>query len=158
MYVMLTQGLNLLVGYVGQLSLGHHTFMALGAYSSALLSLKLGIPVILSMLIGALIAAFLGYLMSKLTFRVRGSYFVILTTAFSEIARLVINNSTDITGGRESGTFLRSVFWICFKSKTSYYYLGLVLSGYYLCHDRIVDSKPVEPLQPYVKKRGWLTR
>ena len=99
MYVMLTQGLNLLVGYVGQLSLGHHTFMALGAYSSALLSLKLGIPVILSMLIGALIAAFLGYLMSKLTFRVRGSYFVILTTAFSEIARLVINNSTDITGG-----------------------------------------------------------
>ena len=144
MYIMLTQGLNLLVGYVGQLSLGHHTFMALGAYASALISLNFGVPVLLSMIIGALVAAFFGYLLSKLTFRVRGSYFVILTTAFSEITRLVINNSTNITGGPMGIRNIPSlsIFGYIFKSKISYYYFGLVLAiiTIYVCH-RIVDSK-----------------
>lgn len=144
MYIMLTQGLNLLVGYVGQLSLGHHTFMALGAYSSALLSLKLGIPVLLSMLIGAFLAALFGYLLSKLTFRVRGSYFVILTTAFSEITRLILNNATEVTGGPMGIRNIPSLnlFGYVFKSKTSYFYFGVVLAAIaiYIC-ERIVNSK-----------------
>ena len=46
MYILLTQGLNLLAGYVGQLSLGHQAFLGIGGYTSAILAIKLGIPVI----------------------------------------------------------------------------------------------------------------
>ena len=144
MYILLTQGLNLMVGYFGQLSLGHQAFLGLGGYASALLAIRLGWPVLLCMLIGGLFAALCSYLIGKVTFTSRGSYFVIITTAFAEIVRMIINNSTSITNGPMG---LRdvpspSLFGYMLTTKTDHYYLGLVLAGIavYTCY-RIVNSR-----------------
>ncbi|MDL2213949.1 branched-chain amino acid ABC transporter permease [Clostridia bacterium OttesenSCG-928-O13] len=144
MYIMLTQGLNLLTGYIGQLSLGHQTFLGLGGYCSALLALNFGVPVLLAMLIAGLFAAVCSYLIGLVTFRMRGSYFVIITTAFAEIVRLVINNSTEVTNGPMGlrGIPSPNLFGFIIKSKTSFYYFGLILAviTVFVCY-RIVDSR-----------------
>ncbi len=69
MYVLLTQGLNLMVGYIGQLSLGHQAFLGLGGYASALLAIYLDWPVLVCMLIGGLFAALCSYFIGKAPLR-----------------------------------------------------------------------------------------
>jgi branched-chain amino acid transport system permease protein len=104
--------LNLLLGYTGQLSLGHVAFFGIGAYTSALLSrgfdvdLGFGVmldvsakPVWLSFLAGIVMAALFGWLVGRLAFRVRGAYFVILTVSFAQVMRLIALNWVDLTEG-----------------------------------------------------------
>ncbi len=144
MYIMLTQGLNLLTGYIGQLSLGHQTFLGLGGYCSALLALQLGLPVIPAMFVAGVFTAVCSYLIGLVTFRMRGSYFVIMTTAFAEIVRLVINNSTPLTGGPMGLRNIPSpsIFGYELGTKTAFYYFGLVLAAItvFVCW-RITDSR-----------------
>ena len=90
--------LNLIIGYTGQLSIGHALFMSLGAYSSALATLHLGFPFWASLLSGALIAAIFGVIIGLPTLRLRGDYLAIATLGFGEIVRIVFLN-LDITGG-----------------------------------------------------------
>lgn len=144
MYIMLTQGLNLLTGYLGQLSLGHQTFLGIGAYTSALLAMKAGFPVWSGIILGGVFGAVGSFLISRVTFRVRGSYFVVMTTAFVGIVRLFINNTTALTNGPMG---LRAVpplslFGYTFLTKASYYYLGVVLASItvYVCY-RIAYSR-----------------
>lgn len=143
-YIMLTQGLNLLSGYVGQLSLGHQTFLGIGGYTSALLAIYSGMPVLLAILVAGLFSAVCSYFIGLITFRTRGSYFVIMTTAFAEIVRLVINNSEGITNGPMGLRGIPSpvIFGYLIKTKAAYYYLGLFLAvvTVYVCY-RIVDSR-----------------
>lgn len=129
MYIMLTEGLNLLTGYLGFLSLGHIAFMGLGAYTSALLSLNFGISPLLCMPVAGLASAAFSYLIGKITFRVRGAYFVIMTSAYCEITKLVINNSTEVTNGPMGlrGVPSPVIFGFTIHGKVPYYYFGLVL-------------------------------
>jgi branched-chain amino acid transport system permease protein len=111
-FIIAAISLNLLLGYTGQLSLGHVAFFGIGAYTSALLSkgfdvdLGFGLtfdiaakPVWLSFLAGVLMAALFGWLVGKLAFRVRGAYFVILTVSFAQVMRLIALNWIDLTEG-----------------------------------------------------------
>lgn len=144
MYILLTQGLNLLAGYVGQLSLGHQAFLGIGGYTSAILAIKLGIPVIFAMLLAGIFTAACSYLIGTLTFRTRGSYFVIMTTAFAEIVRQVITNEKELTNGPMGIRDIPypNIFGFEIATKTQFYYLGLVLSiiAIYICY-RIIDSR-----------------
>lgn len=90
--------LNLITGYTGQLSIGHAAFMSVGAYASALATLKLGFPFILSLIFGALVAAFFGILIGIPTLKLKGDYLAIATLGFGEIVRIVFLN-LEITGG-----------------------------------------------------------
>ena len=144
MYIMMTEGLNLLTGYVGLLSVGHIAFLGIGAYASALISLNFGVTPLLCMLIAGIVSALFSFFVGTITLRVRGSYFVILTSALSEITKLVVNNSEAVTNGPMG---LRNVpspvlFGFEISSKVSYYYFGLVLVVIttYVCY-RIVNSK-----------------
>lgn len=84
--------LNLIVGFTGQLALGHAGFMAIGAYVSAILTLKLGQPFVLAVLAGALAACLVGILIGLPTLRLRGDYLAIATLGFGEIIRgLAVN-------------------------------------------------------------------
>ena len=143
-YIMMTEGLNLITGYVGLLSIGHIAFVGLGAYTSALVSLHAGLPVFVCMLIAGIFSAFMSFLIGKITFRVRGSYFVIMTSAFNEIIKLVINNSHDVTNGPMGIRDVKpaSLFGFEIKSKEAVYYLGLVLViiTVYTCW-RVIDSR-----------------
>src|SRR3972149_5929450 len=98
-FVLLASGLNLVVGYVGQLSLGHAAFFALGAYTSALLFLKAGVSMWAGLPAAALLAAVTAFALGWVILRVRGHRFVIITVAFAEILKLVSTNWVELTRG-----------------------------------------------------------
>ena len=104
--------LNLLLGYTGQLSLGHGAFFGLGAYASALASLGFDIgigfglrvtlspqPVWIGFLAAIVVAGGFGWLLGRLAFRVRGAYFVIVTICFAQVLRMVALNWIELTQG-----------------------------------------------------------
>lgn len=109
-FIIAAMSLNLLLGYTGQLSLGHVAFFGIGAYVSALASLGFEItspfalklepkPVWLAMLCGIIAAGACGWAIGKLAFRVRGAYFVIVSISFAEVVRLVALNWVELTQG-----------------------------------------------------------
>ncbi len=98
-YSMLGMGLNILTGYTGQVSLGHAGFYAIGAYCSALLSLKFGFNFIIAALLGASLAAICGLLLGLPTLRLKGTYLSIVTLGFGEIVKMVLMNWDKVTNG-----------------------------------------------------------
>ncbi len=97
-YVILAVSLNLTVGILGELSLGHAGFMCLGAFSGAFFSKCMEniitfspLRFFLAILIGAVIAGFFGFLIGMPVLRLRGDYLAIVTLAFGEIIKNVIN-------------------------------------------------------------------
>lgn len=90
--------LNLILGYTGQLSIGHAAFMSLGAYGSALVTLHFGCPFLVSLLCGALLAALFGIIIGLPTLRLKGDYLAIATLGLGEIVRIVFLN-LELTGG-----------------------------------------------------------
>lgn len=133
-YAMGAISVNLLLGYSGQLSLGHTSFFGLGAYVSALFYLEFGIPMWIGMFLAALFSALLGYIVAKLALKLRGAYFVILTIGVAEIMKLVGLNWVGLTKGPMGLTdiaaptiSLGSAAVIDFGEKLPFYYLVLVL-------------------------------
>jgi branched-chain amino acid transport system permease protein len=98
-YVMLGLGLNIEVGLAGLLDLGYVAFYAVGAYSYALLNYHFGLGFWTLLPAGALIAAFFGILVGLPVLRLRGDYLAIVTLAFAEIIRLVLENWNDFSFG-----------------------------------------------------------
>jgi len=96
--MILAIGLNLIAGYTGQLSLGHATFMGLGAYAATLVTIHFGVPFIAALIIGAIVAAFFGFVIGVPTLRLKGDYLAIATLGFGEITKSILLGST-ITGG-----------------------------------------------------------
>jgi branched-chain amino acid transport system permease protein len=91
-YVMLGLGLNIEVGLAGLLDLGYVAFYAVGAYSYALLNYHFGLGFWMALPVGAFLAAFVGILIGFPVLRLRGDYLAIVTLAFAEIIRLVLEN------------------------------------------------------------------
>ncbi|MDR7238091.1 branched-chain amino acid ABC transporter permease [Neobacillus drentensis] len=96
---MVVLGLDLLVGYTGYVSFGHAAFFGIGGYTSAILVMKLGMPFWLSLPLAAIFTGIIGYIISKPTFRLSGTYFAIGTLAFAEIVNITFNNWESVTGG-----------------------------------------------------------
>ena len=94
----LAVSLNLVTGYTGQLSLGHATFMGIGAYAATLLTLQLGFPFLASIILGAIVAAIFGFVIGVPTLRLKGDYLAIATLGFGEITKNILLN-LEITGG-----------------------------------------------------------
>ena len=105
-FAYLGQAWNIMMGFAGQLSLGHALYVGLGAYVSAALSLFWGIPPILGVFPAMAVAALVGTVIGFLSFRfaVKGVHFTLLTIAFAEIARLTFQHLT-VLGGT-GGLFL----------------------------------------------------
>lgn len=97
-YVLLTLGLNLQYGFTGLINFGHVGFFALGAYTSALLSLQ-GVPLILSFALAALVPALAAYPIGLISLRLRDDYLAIVTLGFSETVRLVLTEEKWLTNG-----------------------------------------------------------
>lgn len=99
MYVILGLGLNVVVGLGGLLHLGYAAFYAVGAYTYALLHFHFGLDFWLALPLGALFSAILGLLIGFPVLRLRGDYLAIVTLAFGEITRLVLENWNDFSFG-----------------------------------------------------------
>jgi len=92
-------GLNVLVGYQGQVSLGHGALFAFGAYASALLTTRAGVPVWIAIFLAAAIAGGLGFLVALPTLRARGHYLAMVTIALAVVTFVVAQTWTDVTNG-----------------------------------------------------------
>ena len=129
-YAYLGQAWNIVGGYAGQLSAGHAAFVGVGAYTSAMLSMQLGLTPWIGMFVGGLLSAALGAVIGFLGFRfgLRGFYFVLLTVAFAEICRIVALN-TDAVGGALGLyiTFTGNPRQFQFQDNRVYYYVALAL-------------------------------
>jgi len=92
--IILAVSLNLVTGFTGQFSLGHAGFMAIGAYSTALITMSMPtvLGFILGLLVGAILAALVGFLIGLPTLRLRGDYLAIATLGMAEIIRVLLLN------------------------------------------------------------------
>jgi branched-chain amino acid transport system permease protein len=146
LYVLLSLGLNIVVGFAGLLDLGYIAFYAVGAYTYALLAsphFGLHLPFWIILPIGALVACFFGVLLGTPTLKLRGDYLAIVTLGFGEIIRIFLNNLSlpvNITNGAMGiagidpfrfGTFsfatTQSIGSFTFTGPIKYYYLLLVV-------------------------------
>jgi branched-chain amino acid transport system permease protein len=99
-YAILGLSLNLIVGWAGLFQLGHAAFYALGAYTAAVLNLRLGVPLLATLPACVVVAGLFGYLITRPILHLRGDYLCIVTIAFGEVVRLaLVNNVFGLTGG-----------------------------------------------------------
>ncbi|GAG56402.1 unnamed protein product, partial [marine sediment metagenome] len=132
-YALLGLSLNIVLGEVGLFDLGHVAFMAIGAYTTAILNTKFGIPIIILLPVSALAAAGFAWLVCSPIIHLRGDYLCIVTIGMGEIVRLtLINNPFGITGG-PNGVFgidfpsLGNIFMI--DNSTEFYFLIWIVVG-----------------------------
>src|SRR6266436_490263 len=92
-------GLNILVGYTGQISIGHGAFMSVGAYTAANLVVHLGAPFWVTIPAGGLMAALIGAIVGIPSLRIKGIYLAIATLAAQLIIEWTINHVPAISGG-----------------------------------------------------------
>src|SRR5271154_7099071 len=92
-------GLNLLMGYAGQVSLGHAGFFGIGAYAVSLFPAVLGLPVWLSLIAGAVVSGLLAFVIGRPILRLRGYYLAVATLGLGLLIWMFFNNQSDLTGG-----------------------------------------------------------
>jgi branched-chain amino acid transport system ATP-binding protein/branched-chain amino acid transport system permease protein len=131
-FFMLAAGMNLLLA-AGQLNLGHTAFFGIGAYASGLLALHFALSPLLTLVAASAISGLVGYLLGRLTLRLRGAYFVLVTVGFAEVIRLVATNWTDLTQGPMGlpgvPAFAVGPERFTLVSKRDYYYFMAVMGG-----------------------------
>jgi len=96
--IILGVSLNLINGFTGQFSIGHAGFMAVGAYMSAVITVKFQLPFLVAIIIGALSAGILGFVIGLPTLRLKGDYLAIATLGLGEIIRITILNIPYVGG------------------------------------------------------------
>ena len=129
LYSVLALSLNLITGLAGQSSFCHIAFYGIGAYTGALLMMKLQSPFLIASLAGGLMAALFGLLLGLPTLRLRGDYLAIVTLGFGEIVRLIFVNETWLTRGPLGlpGVPGPVLFGYHFSGRMPYYYLILLI-------------------------------
>jgi branched-chain amino acid transport system permease protein len=100
-YTIFALGVQLQFGYTGMLNFGHVAFMAIGAYTMAILVVKTDTPLWLASLAAVAVAMLFGLILGLPTLRLRADYLAITTIAFSEIIRYVAQNEYRLTGGQQ---------------------------------------------------------
>jgi branched-chain amino acid transport system permease protein len=122
-------GLNILTGYCGQLSIGHAGFMAVGAYTSAILTSQYGVPFLAAILISGCSAGLIGMIFGIPSLRVKGFYLAISTIAAQLIILWVINHWTSVTGGFNGMSVpYMSIGSFKLKSEASQFYFIMVVT------------------------------
>lgn len=126
-YALLGLSLNIVLGEVGLFDLGHAGFYAIGAYTTAILNTKFGIPVLVLLPLSALAAALFAYIVFSPVIHLQGDYLLIVTLGVGEIVRqALINNPFDLTGGPNG------VFGIDFPSIGEYFVFDSSIKYYFL--------------------------
>ncbi|MEW5952186.1 MAG: branched-chain amino acid ABC transporter permease [Bacillota bacterium] len=144
-YTIVVVGLCLLMGYAGQVSLGHGAFYGLGAYGSAILTVKYGLGPWPAMFLALGLTCLVAYGIGRIAFRLRENYLALATLAFGIIIFIFFNEQVDITGGPSGLGGIPYISFLGYTIKTDlgYYYLvwafGLVaiLLAQNIVHSRI---------------------
>ena len=132
-YAVLALSLALIVGFSGQVSMGHAAFYGIGAYVSALLSTKMGLPFWVNFWISGAAAGLISYIIGKLVLRLRGHVLAITTAFFCVLVNVIMVNWIPVTNGpmgiagipRPTAIELFG-YRLVFETRMHYYYLGLL--------------------------------
>jgi hypothetical protein len=145
LFFLLAAGMNLLLA-AGQLNLGHTAFFGIGAYTSGLLALHFGLSPLLTMPLAAAFTALVGVAVGRLTLKLRGAYFVLVTTGFAEVIRLVATNWMDLTQGPMGLAGvppfdLGTARWTLQSKRDYYYFMALLAAGTLYLTARLLGSR-----------------
>ncbi len=135
-------GLNLLMGYAGQVSLGHAGFFGIGAYAVAVLPAHFGVPSLAAALAGTTFAGLLAFAVGRPILRLKGHYLAVATLGFGILVALVLNNEVAWTGGPDGMAVPRlTVFGTRLRSPETWYWIsgGLLVVACWLALN-LVDS------------------
>lgn len=142
--IIIVTGLNFITGLTGQMNLGTAGIFALGAYTSALLTTKLGVNAWFGLLASIVMGLLIGICLGYPSLRLKGVYLALTTIGFSEVVRILITNAIGFTGGSAGVNRIPPfiLFGYEFKNNVSTYYLYLVFTVILLIFaQRIVKSK-----------------
>lgn len=148
-FSVLALSLNLLLGYAGQLSLGHAAFFGIGAYATAILTVKGEWSPWAGLLVAVALPGLAGWLIGRIALRIRGAYFVLLTISFAGVVSLVSQNWMDLTNGPLGipdipalALTLPGVGEVSLRTKSAFFYVALVAAtGAYVLCARLVGSR-----------------
>lgn len=118
--IILAVSLHLVIGITGQFSIGHAGFLAIGAYLSAIVTMKLDLPFIVAILVGGIVAALAGLVVGIPSLRLKGDYLAIATLGFAEIIRIIFLN-IDLVGGAAGMQVTHLTTW-------TYAYICLIIT------------------------------
>jgi branched-chain amino acid transport system permease protein len=126
-YASISSAWNIVGGFAGQLSLGHAAFFGIGAYTSTLLFINLGISPWIGMLVGATLATLVAGGIGYPSFRLRGPFFTLVTIAFAEVLRILTLYAHDLTKGSIgiSVPFRPAIGNFIFRQVSAYAYVAL---------------------------------
>ena len=134
-------GLDLIVGYVGEISLGHFGLFAIGAYAAGLLVVKVGVPLPMALLAAAAITAGFGACLAFPALRTSGPYLAMVTLAFGTIALVVLNEWADLTqGARGLAVAKPFVFGVKIDAWRFYWIVCVCFALSWVVMDRIIAS------------------
>lgn len=124
-YAIVAQGLNILLGFSGQISIGHAGFISIGAYVSGLLALNFTQSLVFIWLIVILATALVGYLLGAICLKMKGPFLALATIGFGIIVQVIATNLRGITGGPEGllGVPALKIGPFAFETSTGQYYL-----------------------------------
>ena len=122
---MVVVGLNLLIGFAGQISLGHAAFYGLGSYFSGILTVNYGFPLWPAMLVGTVATGIVAFLIGYPSLKLRGHYLVMATLGFGIIVHILMGELEPFTGGHDGlmGIPSLSIGGIVFDSDKKNFYL-----------------------------------
>ena len=100
-------GLTILMGYAGQVSLGHAGFLGIGAYAVAIGPARLGLDPLLCLLLGAVVSGLIAWLVGRPILKLKGYYLAIATLGFGVIIALILHSETELTGGPDGMSVAR---------------------------------------------------
>lgn len=120
-------GIGLLVGHTGMVSLGHAAFVGIGAYTSALVTMRLGWPFWVALPLAGLLSGLVGFLFALPVLRLKGHFLSMATLGFVELIQAVFLNWESLTNGPNGlpGVPPASLFGVVFTTDRQYYYLAL---------------------------------
>lgn len=150
LFAIVAIGLNLLVGYAGKISFGHNAFMALGAYTTGILTVRYDWPPLLAMIAAIVGTGLVAFIIGAPLLRVRGHYLAMITLAFAQVIIIVSTRWTEVTGGLTGipGVPDFSIFGYAFDTKVKMYYLiWFAVIALFLLSFRVVDSRFGRALQ-----------
>ena len=135
-------GLNLLMGFAGQVSLGHAGFFGIGGYATAIGPTYLGLPSWLSIIAGAAVSSLIAFLVGRPILRLKGHYLAVSTLGFGLLVAIVLNNEARWTGGPDGMSVPRlALFDWSIRGSDTWYWIagGTFLLGAILARN-LVDS------------------
>jgi branched-chain amino acid transport system permease protein len=124
-FALAVAGLNLLMGFAGQVSLGHAGFLGIGAYSVAIGPAHFGVPSWLCLFVGAALSAAVAFLVGRPILRLKGHYLAVATLGFGLLVAIVLTNEASLTGGPDGMTVPRlSVFGWSVRGSVVWYWVA----------------------------------